>query len=110
MLRIIEVCLHVYVRSDFYLTVKSGIDCTVLQDISSFTVQINGCKYKFLILYWYYTTILQVHHSVCSAEPRSWILFYFSHMYYMHGHTYSKSMDQPGKVASPARGQLNRQS
>ena len=26
----------------------------------------------------------------------------------MYGHTYSKSMDQPGNVASPARGQLNR--
>ena len=26
----------------------------------------------------------------------------------MYGHTYIKSMDQPGKVASPARGQLNR--
>ena len=26
----------------------------------------------------------------------------------MHGHTYSKGMDQPGKVANPARGQLNR--
>ena len=26
----------------------------------------------------------------------------------MYGHTYSKGMDQPGKVASPARGQLNR--
>ena len=26
----------------------------------------------------------------------------------LDGHTYSKSMDQPGKVASPARGQLNR--
>ena len=26
----------------------------------------------------------------------------------MYCHTYSKSMDQPGKVASPARGQLNR--
>ena len=26
----------------------------------------------------------------------------------MYGHTYSNSMDQPGKVASPARGQLNR--
>ena len=26
----------------------------------------------------------------------------------MYGHTYSKSMDQPGKVASPARGQLIR--
>ena len=26
----------------------------------------------------------------------------------MYGHTYSTSMDQPGKVASPARGQLNR--
>ena len=24
----------------------------------------------------------------------------------MYGHTYSKSIDQPGKVASPARGQL----
>ena len=27
----------------------------------------------------------------------------------MYGHTYSKSMDQPGKVASPAGGQLNRE-
>ena len=26
----------------------------------------------------------------------------------MYGHTYSKSMDQPGKVTIPARGQLNR--
>ena len=26
----------------------------------------------------------------------------------LYGHTCSKSMDQPGKVASPARGQLNR--
>ena len=30
------------------------------------------------------------------------------HMYGMYGHKYSKSMDQPGKVASPARGQLSR--
>ena len=29
-------------------------------------------------------------------------------MYCMYGHKYSKSMDQPGKVASPARDQLNR--
>ena len=27
----------------------------------------------------------------------------------VYGHTYSKSMDQPGKVANPARGQLNRE-
>ena len=26
----------------------------------------------------------------------------------MYGHTHSKRIDQPGKVASPARGQLNR--
>ena len=26
----------------------------------------------------------------------------------MYGHIYSKSMDQPGKVANPARGQMNR--
>ena len=28
---------------------------------------------------------------------------------YMYGHTYSKSMDQPDKVANSARGQLNRE-
>ena len=27
----------------------------------------------------------------------------------LYGHTYSKSMDQPGKVANPARDQLNRE-
>ena len=27
----------------------------------------------------------------------------------MYGHTYSKSKDQPGKVANPAPGQLNRE-
>ena len=27
----------------------------------------------------------------------------------MYGHTYSKSIDQRGKVANPARGQLNRE-
>ena len=27
----------------------------------------------------------------------------------MYGHIYSKSMDQPDKVANPARGQLNRE-
>ena len=27
----------------------------------------------------------------------------------LYGHTYSKSMDQPGKVANPGRGQLNRE-
>ena len=27
----------------------------------------------------------------------------------MYGHTYSKSMDQPGKVVNPDRGQLNRE-
>ena len=27
----------------------------------------------------------------------------------MYGHTYSKKMDQPGKVANLARGQLNRE-
>ena len=34
-------------------------------------------------------------------------VLYNRHVWY--GHTYSKSMDQPGKVANPARGQLNRE-
>ena len=34
--------------------------------------------------------------------------YFYTHVC-MYGHTNSKkSMDQPGKVASPARGQLNR--
>ena len=28
---------------------------------------------------------------------------------YVWSHTYSKIIDQPGKVANPARGQLNRE-
>ena len=28
---------------------------------------------------------------------------------YIYGHTYIKSMDQPGKVVNPARVQLNRE-
>ena len=28
---------------------------------------------------------------------------------YLYGHTYSMSRDQPGKVADPSRGQLNRE-
>ena len=27
----------------------------------------------------------------------------------MYGHTYRKNMDQPGKVANPARGQVNKE-
>ena len=30
------------------------------------------------------------------------------HYICMYGHTYIKSMDQPGMVANPARGQLNK--
>ena len=37
--------------------------------------------------------------------PKKQIPFYVC----MYGHTYSKSMDQPGEVANPARGQLNRE-
>ena len=28
---------------------------------------------------------------------------------YMYGHAYSKSMNQPGKVANPGRGHLNKE-
>ena len=35
------------------------------------------------------------------------VLIAFKAYICMYGHTYSRGMDQPGKVASPARGQLN---
>ena len=36
-------------------------------------------------------------------------LCYYKYHVCMYSRTYNKSMDQPGKVASPARGQLNRE-
>ena len=35
--------------------------------------------------------------------------FFLPDIMYHNGHIYSKSMDQPGKVANPVRGQLNRE-
>ena len=36
------------------------------------------------------------------------LISYSSRIYIMYGHTYSKSIAQPGRVASPARRKLNR--
>ena len=41
-------------------------------------------------------------HVYCNADVLTGVVC-------MYGHTYSKSMDQPGKVANPALGQLNRE-
>ena len=55
-------------------------------------------QYYFLILYEQGTrTVLETRSDV---EPRLC-------MYVRSSHTYRKSMDQPGNVANPARGQLN---
>ena len=48
--------------------------------------------------------------TVCSGFVFTAAYYVTACMYVcMYGHTYSKSMDQPGKVASSARGQLNRE-
>ena len=45
----------------------------------------------------------------------AWLLFHEEVLYFwstkqqFYVHTYSKRMDQPGRVANPARGQLNRE-
>ena len=56
-------------------------------------------------------------HNVSSYNLESWLhiyledirppISYSSRIDIMYGHTYSKSMNQPGRVASPARGQPN---
>ena len=62
-------------------TIRSDMLCQSFHGVLD-----NYCSHElFLYYYWYYVIIL------C-----------------MYVHTYSKSMDQPGKVANPARGQLNR--
>ena len=53
-----------------------------------------------------YTITLWQFHLSKQKAMESAIVMYWSNMY---GHTYSKSMDQPGKVTHPARGQLNRE-
>ena len=67
------------------------------------SVQYNGGLLPDMMLltqcYYHRGTRLKGHEEVSYLQP----------MYVcMYGHTCSKSMDQPDKVASPARGQLNR--
>ena len=52
--------------------------------------------------YWY---------NLCTVGTTSGLVYLNGVMYciVLYGHTYSKSMDQLGKVANPARGQLNRE-
>ena len=48
------------------------------------------------------------HHNGPIIMRLSFFHTHFCYVVDMYGHTYSKSMDQPGKVANPARVQLNR--
>ena len=56
-------------------------------------------------------------HFLCSADheqdrqpyPVDPYYCYMCDHTYIHGHAYSKSMDQTGKVTNPALGQLNRE-
>ena len=55
-------------------------------------------------------TKYQIRDTIIAVRSRQMVLttvLYF--IQYMYGHTYSKSMDQPCKVANPARGRLNRE-
>ena len=47
-------------------------------------------------------------HDQMKQELALGLLFKLNSVVCMYGHTFSKSKDQPGKVANPARGQLNR--
>ena len=51
-----------------------------------------------------------MYRSITSKEDKRLTGRLCMYMYvFMYGHTYRKNMDQPGKVANPARGQLNRE-
>ena len=66
--------------------------------------------YPHLSIYFYFFSLCSF---VCKCQRRicMWeVTLNFSGVSLpMYGHTCSKSMDQPGKVANPARGQLNRE-
>ena len=54
--------------------------------------------------------ISYIYCSLAMQYCRRELLYYYDVCMFGHSpHTYSKSMDQPGKVANPARGQLNRE-
>ena len=66
---------------------------------------------KQAVVHYFYTEIRCHRHSgvaktICKMRMVTYVGMY---AYNMYGHTYSKSIDQPGKVANPARGQLNRE-
>ena len=57
----------------------------------------SAVLYMYLLLY--YISAVYTH----SSRPMNTTVCMYGH------HIYSKSRDQPGKVANPARGQLNRE-
>ena len=65
----------------------------------------NGLWY-FLDFYCYHTILCS---RLCRPSLSPLTRTLPQHSRTMYGHTCSKSMDQPGKVANPARGQLNRE-
>ena len=73
------------------------------------TSRIQHCKYYCLCVYPAGTDELNEANGQQHIYVALFILaLCFFCLLCVYGHTYSKSMDQPGKVASPAHGQLNR--
>ena len=80
------------------------------------------CKYR-LRSVWHVLTVAPATSQeavVCQTQQYMYLLLYYISAVYTHSSrpmnttvcmviTYSKSMDQPGKVANPARGELNRE-
>ena len=66
---------------------------------------------------WIWITIrISIRILICTEERNAFYLYserahlrIITKKSTVYGHTFSKSMDQPGKVVNPARGQLNRE-
>ena len=64
------------------------------------------CVYVYVCLYVYLCIYVYLH--TCNLSECMCVYMYVCMYVCMYGHTYSKSMDQPGEVANSAPGQLNR--
>ena len=84
----------------------TGRDCRTRLARPNSQARIGTEKYLFSLFSWRRAGMsILPGRSLLLLQQYIWCTFIYLPMY---GHKYSKSMDQPGKVASPARGQLNR--
>ena len=108
-----RLCIH-YIAVTHYYRTASYIPSSTVYTFLLFSPQFLDTPLSGYFIHGPFVLTLKC----CDTEPRVGLIYlwlfttsilFSLHYSYVYGHTYSKSMDQPSKVANPARGQLDRE-